>query len=117
MAWRTFSFMLCLIAAGTVVAQTPPQQQGWFGRSLGTVCPPYACAPDDYCRKPLPTLCPEPRCHGADDYCRKPLPCLGAVPRDGSCDDYCRKPLPTLLCPPLLPYLNCGPSARPPANR
>ena len=31
-------------------------------------------------------------------------------PPTGCCpDDYCRKPLPTLLCPPLSPYLQCGP--------
>jgi hypothetical protein len=105
--------LLGLVWAGSVAA-TDPQVWGlphlwrpwWNG---GRVCPSVGCCPDDYCRKPMPCICPVPRCGSCDDYCRKPMPCLCPVPRCGSCDDYCHKPLPCLLCPPLTPYLQCGP--------
>ena len=80
--------------------------QHWWTRA----CPSVGCCPDDYVRKPMPPICPLP-CHGGpDDYCRKPMPYIRPVPCGGSVDDYCRKPLPCLLCPPLSPYLQCGPS-------
>jgi len=77
-------------------------------------CPPTGCCPDDYCRKPLPIV-PLVHCGGHDDYCRKPLPTVPLV-HCGGHDDYCRKPLPTLLCPPLSPYLQCGPPNGPCAS-
>ena len=73
-----------------------------------TCCPPVGCCPDDYVRKPMPSICPLPRCGTVDDYCRKPQPCVPALPRCGLPDDYCRKTLPCLLCPTLSPYLQCG---------
>jgi hypothetical protein len=95
----------CLVLAGYVGADPPhPFWRGW----CAPLCPSTGCCPDDYVRKPLPCV-PVIRCGGPDDYCRKPLPCVPVI-RCGGPDDYCRKPLPCLLCPPLTPYLQCGPS-------
>ena len=72
-------------------------------------CPPLPCCPDDYVCKPQPRICPVRYCGECDDYCVKPMPCIANICRCGSCDDYCAKSLPCLLCPPLTPYLQCGP--------
>jgi len=72
------------------------------------VCPSLGGSPDDYCRKPYPTIIPVSRCGGPDDYCRKAAPCIPCVPRCGGVDDYCRKNIPCLLCPPISPHLYYG---------
>lgn len=71
-------------------------------------CPRLCGLPDDYCRKPCPTIIPAPRCGGPDDYCRKSPPCLTDVPRSCGVDDYCKKNIPCLLCPPVSPFLHYG---------
>jgi hypothetical protein len=105
--------LLCLAWADHVNAQpqAQPRRPCWHDWcNWAPLCPPVGCCPDDYVRKPFPSLCPTPCCGGPDDYCRKPLPCVPAVPCCGGPDDYCRKPLPCLLCPPITPYLQCGPA-------
>lgn len=102
MAWVSFA------GADPPIATARPFWQHWWSTSA---CPPVGCCPNDYVRKPMPAIGPVPRCGGVDDYCRKPLPCVPTVPRCGMPDDYCRKALPWLLCPPLSPFLQCGPSA------
>jgi hypothetical protein len=95
-------------------AQSAHADDLMFGRSRsprslhGAVCPSLGCVPDDYCRKPCPTLIPVSRCSGPDDYCRKAPPCIMDFPRCGVADDYFRKSIPCLLCPPLSPYLYYG---------
>ena len=111
MARRWFiGFMLCFASVGYVIADPSP---GPFWHCLyRPLCPPTGCCPNDYVHKPFPTICPIPCCGGPDDYCRKPFPCV-PTQHYGGPDDYCRKPFPTLLCPPLSPYLQCGPSDGP----
>ena len=114
MGWRPFALLVCLLVADHAAAQHPPApRHPWHGIwSMLNGCPPLGCCPDDYCRKPMPAAPPRD-CGGADDYCRKPMPCISSIPRSCICDDYCRKPLPTMLCPPLTPYLQCGPQCAP----
>ena len=99
--------LLGLMLVGSAVADGPrPFWQSLWNR--GSVCPPTGCCPNDYVHKPIPSICPLPRCGGPDDYCRKPMPCVPNLPRCGGPDDYCRKAMPCLLCPPISPYLQCG---------
>jgi hypothetical protein len=104
---------LCLACSGQVGADLPAgnvQPHSHWVRNGARTCPPVGACPNDYVRKPFPSILPIPRCGTTDDYCRKPLPSVPAVPRCGGPNDYCRKPLPNLLCPPLSPYLQCGPT-------
>jgi hypothetical protein len=112
MARRCLVTILCLAWATAALAQAPrpkTNDRAGFWRG-GNCCPSLGCCADDYDRKPFPCIIPLARCGGPDDYCRKPQPCIIPIPRCGGCDDYCRKPLPSLLCPPCLPNLNCGPT-------
>ena len=110
MNWRyCIGWAVCLTWAGFVAADPPmatprPFWQCWLYRPL---CPPVGCCPDDYARKPYPSIYQVGHCGGVDDYCRKPIPSV-PLTHCGGPDDYCRKPLPTLLCPPPSPYLQCG---------
>jgi len=106
MNWRhCLSVAILLTSVGNILADPPSSPlHRWWAR----VCPSTGCCPDDYVRKPMPSVC-VPLCGGVDDYCRKPFPCLTPVGRCGSVDDYCHKSLPCLLCPPLTPYLQCHP--------
>src|SRR6516164_3072689 len=102
--------LLGIACVGHVAADPPTAAPRHFWQHWWTqACPPVGCCPDDYVRKPMPPICPLPCGGGPDDYCRKPMPCVPPLPHGGP-DDYCRKPLPCLLCPPLSPYLQCGPS-------
>ena len=104
---------LCCACAAHICADPPdgtldPHVHGW--RPWARICPSVGCCPDDYVHKPLPPNLGIPRCGTADDYHRKPLPPAPPVPRCDGPNDYCRKLLPYLLCPPVSPYLQCGPS-------
>jgi hypothetical protein len=92
--------MFCQVAQ----ADEPGGWHLWPGICLH---PPCMMCPDDYCRKPIPPLCPV-CCFGCNDYCPKPLPCIAPVKCCGP-DDYCCKPLPVMLplCP--TPCYTCGP--------
>jgi hypothetical protein len=106
------AIVLCFAPIGYVGAEEPAgnAHQGWlFWCNRASTCPSVGACPNDYVCKPMPSICSVSRCGGIDDYCRKPPPCVPALPRCGSPDDYCRKALPVLLCPPLSPYLRCGP--------
>src|SRR5438105_10690438 len=110
MGWRILNLLLCLACVGHAAAQTPHSKDScnaFCTRING--CPKLDCCPDDYCHKSCPTIIPVPRCGGPDDYCRKAAPCIPDLTRCCGPDDYCRKSLPCLLCPPLSPYLQCGP--------
>lgn len=107
MVWRTLTLALCLVCLGQAAAQSHGPRS-WFGGWWKT-CPSIGCCPDDYDRKPCPTLIPLPPCNGPDNYCRKIMPWLSDIPHCGSPDDYCRKSIPSLLCPPFSPHLQCGP--------
>ena len=105
--------VLSLACAGTLHAEPPTTSNWWCGLGKWTWtqnCPSTGCCPDEYMRKPFPSICPVCYCGGPDDYCRKPLPCVPALPYCGGPDDYCCKPMPCLLCPPLTPWLQCGPA-------
>lgn len=101
------AFLLTMICASPVLADDAPCGLRLFLRPWLRVsdCPPLCGSPDDYCRKPCPTIIPVSRCGGPDDYCRKAAPCLTDVSRCGGMDDYCKKSIPCLLCPPVSPYL------------
>jgi hypothetical protein len=100
--------VLGLACIGRIQADPPDAAPRHFSLRWWT-CPCIGHCPDDYVRKPFPAICPISPCGTTDDYCRKPFPCNLAIPHCGGPDDYCRKPLPCLLCPPLSPYLQCGP--------
>ena len=68
-------------------------------------CP---CCPDDYCKKPLPLLCPVRSC-GPDDYCPKPLPLTSPL-KCGGVDDYCPNAGPIHLPPCYPPWYTCRPA-------
>jgi hypothetical protein len=68
--------------------------------------PACGCCPDDYCRKPLPAVCP-PRGTTCDTYCRKPMPGVPCLPPACSADCYRVKPFPP--CPRVCePWYTCG---------
>src|SRR5262249_10320332 len=63
--------------------------------------------PDDYCRKPRPTICCL-SCGLPDDYCPKSVPRLWRL---GCCnlpDDYCRKPCPKPCSPLCADHYTCA---------
>ena len=104
--------VLLALACASLVSADPPagtSRPFWQHLWSTSACPPVGGCPDDYVRKPMPSICPLPCGGSVDDYCRKPLPCIPALPRCGTPDDYCRKPLPCLLCPPLTPCPSSGP--------
>src|SRR5262245_4973331 len=99
--------LLILIVSLTCTGMAAADPPKWTKASC---CPNLGCCPDDYCKKPCPSICPVPCCGGPCDYCRKPFPYIAEVGRCGGPNDYCRKPMPCLLCPPTSPYLQCGTS-------
>jgi hypothetical protein len=90
-------------AAGA--AEPPARAWRWPWCAPTRPCP---CCPDDYCPKPLPTVCPV-RCFGPDDYCPKALPCVCPCNCKGP-DDYCPKKCPLWLPPCYPPWYVCVPA-------
>jgi hypothetical protein len=102
--------LFALTCAGPLLADDAACGRRWWERSWTWTsnCPSLCGSPDDYCRKPFPSLTAVSRCGGPDDYCRKAAPCLSDISRCGGPNDYCRKSVPSLLCPPASPYLHYG---------
>jgi hypothetical protein len=70
--------------------------------------PPCPCCPDDCCPKKLAPCPPRVSSHAPDDYCPKTLPCVCPVKCCGK-DDYCPKPCRIYLPPCYPPWYTCGP--------
>ena len=107
-------WFLMLIAFGSSLA-APIQARDctahWWW-PLYQRCP---CCPDDYVRRPCPSVPPFVQCGAPDDYCPRPLPLPGPV-RCGEPDDYCPRPMP-IVSPCYPPWYTCGTESCAPAAR
>ncbi|MDZ7617351.1 MAG: hypothetical protein U1E05_10115 [Patescibacteria group bacterium] len=74
------------------------------------------CCPDDYCRKPEPSVPCVRTSWCADDYCAKPMPCIPCVGVPKCTDDYCPKPFPSFCWPVLRQFYRCPPGSDTPAR-
>jgi hypothetical protein len=106
---------LCLVALLAVCVSSARSDEPWllfdgshweFPKWHSEWRPACCWCPNDYCRKALPCVQPNP--HGCvDDYCRKALPCV--PPNAHGCvDDYCRKTCPIFLGRICEPWYSCG---------
>src|SRR5947209_5043077 len=105
MKWIGLAAVL-LISLGLhrrVVAEE--QDCRWWLRQWRALRQPCPCCPDDYCKKPLPAVCPA-HWEGCNDYDKKPLPLVHPLEYCGP-DDYCKKKYPCV--PPCYPpWYTCG---------